>query len=182
MYCISDREWLKLESTMDLTFGRSVRSNVWSIKFFQGVAAGADLEKTPVLSAATKFNKYAQGALVIPSSETVIDLAVKYEICTPEDVKIAIKEKPEDAENESWMQQYKWFMLRTPPGVAAEWSYDRIIHWYRAFHILIPIPAGDKYAEEIIAAMVNGKATIDQAEYKRKGHHGMYMLNLFALL
>jgi len=35
--------------------------------------------------------------------------------------------------------------------------------------VLIPIPAGDKYAEETIAAMRYGNATIDQAAYEQKG-------------
>jgi hypothetical protein len=110
MYCVSNRKWMQLESTLDLRFGRHFRADVWSIKFFQGVAAGADLVKTPVLSVATKFGKYAPGALVIPSSETVISLAVKHQIRTPHAVKIAIAE-PEEGAAESWVKTFQWLWL-----------------------------------------------------------------------
>jgi len=113
MYCVSNRKWMQLESTLDLRFGRHFRADVWSIKFFQGVAAGADLVKTPVLSVATKFGKYAPGALVIPSSETVISLAVKHQIRTPHAVKIAIVE-PEEGAAESWVKTFQWrWLLKT---------------------------------------------------------------------
>ncbi|KAJ1615643.1 hypothetical protein T492DRAFT_138122, partial [Pavlovales sp. CCMP2436] len=101
---------MQLESTLDLRFGRHFRADVWSIKFFQGVATGADLVKTPVISVATKFGKYAPGALVIPSSETVISLAVKHQIRTPHAVKIAIAE-PEEGAAESWVKTFQWLWL-----------------------------------------------------------------------
>ncbi|KAJ1623255.1 hypothetical protein T492DRAFT_1056528 [Pavlovales sp. CCMP2436] len=171
MYCVSNRKWMQLESTLDLRFGRHFRADVWSIKFFQGVAAGAELVKTPILSVATKFGKYAPGALVIPSSETVNSLAVKHQIRTPHAVKIAIVE-PEEGAAESWVKTFQWLWLpktQRDPAILSEWDYDTIIHWYRAFHVLIPIPAGDKYAEETIATMRYGNATIDQAAYEQKG-------------
>ncbi|KAJ1629242.1 hypothetical protein T492DRAFT_1012346 [Pavlovales sp. CCMP2436] len=158
MYCVSNRKWMQLESTLDLRFGRHFRADVWSIKFFQGVAAGADLVKTPVLSVATKFGKYAPGALVIPSSETVISLAVKHQIRTPHAVKIAIVE-PEEGAAESWIKTFQWLWLpktQSDSAILSEWDYDTIIHWYRAFH-------------ETIATMRYGNATIDQAVCEQKG-------------
>mmetsp|Transcript_20651 Transcript_20651/g.53362 ORF Transcript_20651/g.53362 Transcript_20651/m.53362 type:complete len:578 (+) Transcript_20651:271-2004(+) len=168
MFAYTHKKWMESESLLDLNFGMRFNREAWKTSIFQDVMVLMDQNVCHIFSCAFKFGKYAQGAIIIPSTNTISYLVTKCGIAN--EAKALIYALQNSRDGEAWLKTFKKLALDPQRQARDEkYDFDDCISWAKAFYILTPIGASELYAQEIVQAMLNGGASIDMDKFKEKG-------------